>query len=62
MKKSIFASLFIVAFAVSATAAYAEAEPYHVGCIFAVTGSASWLGEPEQIGRASCRERVCLYV
>ncbi len=48
MKKSIFALLFIVVFAVSATAVYAEAEPYHVGCIFAVTGKASWLGEPER--------------
>lgn len=48
MKKSIFSVLLIIFFAVSATAVYAETEPYHVGCIFAVTGSASWLGEPER--------------
>jgi len=58
VKKSIFASLFIVAFAVSATAAYAEAEPYHVGCIFAVTGSASWLGEPERNTAVMIAEQI----
>ena len=27
---------------------FAEPEAYHVGCAFAVTGKASWLGEPER--------------
>ncbi len=27
---------------------FAEPADYHVGCVFAVTGSASWLGEPER--------------
>lgn len=25
-----------------------QKEPYHVGCVFAITGGASWLGEPER--------------
>jgi len=32
----------------SASTIYAKSEAYHVGCAFAVTGSASWLGEPER--------------
>ncbi|HMA85065.1 MAG TPA: ABC transporter substrate-binding protein [Desulfosalsimonadaceae bacterium] len=48
MKKSIFWVCVIVCFIFSATAVYAEPEPYHVGCAFAVTGKASWLGEPER--------------
>ena len=48
MKKSIFWVCVIVCFVFSATAVYAEPEPYHVGCAFAVTGKASWLGEPER--------------
>ena len=27
---------------------YAESEEYHVGCAFAITGKASWLGEPQK--------------
>lgn len=27
---------------------YAETKEYHVGCVFSVTGKASWLGEPER--------------
>jgi branched-chain amino acid transport system substrate-binding protein len=32
----------------SAASAYADSEAYHIGCAFAVTGKASWLGEPER--------------
>lgn len=31
-----------------ASAIAADLEAYHVGCVFAVTGKASWLGEPER--------------
>jgi len=48
VKKSIFWVCVIVCFVFSATAVYAEPEPYQVGCAFAVTGKASWLGEPER--------------
>mgnify|MGYP003933058453 CR=1 FL=1 len=48
VKKSIFLGLFIFVFIFSATAVCAEPEPYHIGCVFSVTGSASWLGEPER--------------
>ncbi len=31
-----------------AFAVTAEKEPYKVGAVFAITGGASWLGEPER--------------
>lgn len=32
----------------SASVVSADSEAYHVGCAFSITGSASWLGEPER--------------
>lgn len=48
MKKLIFSVFLASLFVFPATAVYAEPEPYHIGCALAVTGSASWLGEPER--------------
>lgn len=48
MKKLIFSVFLASLFVFPATAVYAEPESYHIGCALAVTGSASWLGEPER--------------
>ena len=48
MKKLIFCVCLAVLFVLPSTPVYAEPEAYHVGCVFAVTGKASWLGEPER--------------
>jgi branched-chain amino acid transport system substrate-binding protein len=52
----ILSTVVALIFAFSATGLYAEEKTapaaaggeYHVGCIFAITGKASWLGEPER--------------
>ena len=54
MKKRLLILSIVVALTMvfSASSLYAEekaeAKEYHVGCMFAVTGKASWLGEPER--------------
>ncbi len=48
MKKLIFFVFMAILFVFPSTMVYAEPEAYHVGCAFAVTGKASWLGEPER--------------
>ncbi|MFO7840215.1 MAG: ABC transporter substrate-binding protein [Desulfosalsimonadaceae bacterium] len=48
MKKSIFTVVLAIVLLLPAAGVYAGAEPYHIGCVFAVTGKASWLGEPER--------------
>ena len=48
MKKLIFCVCLAVLFVLPSTLVYAEPEAYHIGCVFAVTGKASWLGEPER--------------
>lgn len=55
MKKSIILMCVIACFLLSAAAVFAEPEPYHLGGVFSVTGSASWLGEP---GRNSAQMAV----
>jgi branched-chain amino acid transport system substrate-binding protein len=44
----IFAFSATVLWAEEKAAPAAEGGEYHVGCIFAITGKASWLGEPER--------------
>ncbi len=49
MKKRMLIVTFICAtIFFSASLLYAKSDAYHVGCAFAVTGKASWLGEPER--------------
>jgi len=49
LKKFIFSLFLAILFVLPATGVYAESdEPYHIGCVFSVTGGASWLGEPER--------------
>ncbi len=40
--------LMMTAFMFCASSLYAESKTYRVGCAFAITGSASWLGEPQK--------------
>ncbi len=59
LKKVSFIILLAVVFLFTATAAYAEEpEPYHIGCVFAVTGKASWLGEPERNTARMVAEKI----
>jgi branched-chain amino acid transport system substrate-binding protein len=41
-----FVLMFVFFF--STATLYADSKAYHVGCIFAITGKASWLGEPQK--------------
>jgi len=44
-----FLSLFLTGvFLLAASIAFAGEKEYHIGCVFSITGSASWLGEPER--------------
>jgi branched-chain amino acid transport system substrate-binding protein len=47
-----------VALVFAANAGYAESEPYRIGCVFAVTGKASWLGEPERNTAQMVADRI----
>ncbi len=47
MRKIVSIVCFLVMVAGVTYVAAAEKE-YHIGCVFSVTGSASWLGEPER--------------
>jgi len=44
----ILAMCVCVMMSFSASAVFAETDAYHVGCVFSITGKASWLGEPER--------------
>ena len=46
--KKLFLFIFAAAVLVSLTSPGRAAEPYVVGAVFAITGPASWLGEPER--------------
>ncbi len=49
MKRAIlFGMVLTVIFFFSTANLYADSEEYHVGCAFAITGKASWLGEPQR--------------
>ena len=48
MKRILLLACLCVMMLFSASTIYANPEAYHVGCAFAVTGKASWLGEPER--------------
>lgn len=48
MKKMMFSVCVCVMMCLAASMAYAGANAYHVGCVFSITGKASWLGEPER--------------
>ncbi len=49
MKRSIFSAMVITCFCLFFAAnLYAEPKEYRIGAAFAVTGSASWLGEPQK--------------
>ena len=47
---------FILSLSVSG--AFAEEEPYRIGAIFAVTGPASWLGEPQKTTVKMLEEQI----
>lgn len=47
-KRSVFLLTALAMVLSFSSAITAMAEDYHVGCIFAITGKASWLGEPER--------------
>ncbi len=48
VKRLLWVTTVCAAILFSAAMVYANPEAYHVGCAFAVTGKASWLGEPER--------------
>ncbi len=48
MKRILLLLCLCVIMLFSASTLYANPKEYHVGCAFAVTGKASWLGEPER--------------
>lgn len=48
MKRILLLACLCVVMLFSASTIYANPAAYHVGCAFAVTGKASWLGEPER--------------
>ena len=48
MKRILILVCLCAAMVFSASTIYANPKAYHVGCAFAVTGKASWLGEPER--------------
>lgn len=48
VKRTIVALLACVMMCGSAAAVFAADDAYHVGCVFSITGKASWLGEPER--------------
>ncbi|MBS3808542.1 MAG: ABC transporter substrate-binding protein [Desulfobacterales bacterium] len=48
--------MFIVSFASILHAG--EKEPYHIGCAFAITGKAAWLGEPERNTAVMIAEQI----
>ncbi len=48
VKRMILAACVCVMMCVSASVIFAGTDAYHVGCVFSITGKASWLGEPER--------------
>lgn len=48
MKQKLLSILIVGIFLLSAGAVYAADDAYHIGCAFAITGQAAWLGEPER--------------
>lgn len=49
MKRRLLSTTIAVLFLLSAVSVYAaQKKPYKVGCVFAITGGASWLGGPER--------------
>ena len=46
--KKIFGVIVLGVYILGAAASAMAAEPYRVGAVFAITGPAAWLGEPER--------------
>jgi branched-chain amino acid transport system substrate-binding protein len=48
MKKRFVAVIMVLAFIGVCAPVFAESDAYRIGCVFAITGKASWLGEPQR--------------
>ncbi len=48
LKRNLLLVCLFVSMLFTASTIYANPKAYHVGCALAVTGKASWLGEPER--------------